>query len=76
MSHFIRHFLFFVCFVFSAPVAAQGADEERWEQLNGAVVQAYHEGRYGEGIRLAEEAYQVALDVYGETHPQTLIVFV
>ena len=53
------------------PVRAQDA-QDVWQALNRQVVAAYQQGRYEEGARLAEEAYQLARESFGERHPDTL----
>ena len=46
----------------SSPYARQDTKqyEQEWEQLNTQVVRAYKEGRYRDGIALAEKAMQYA----------------
>ena len=46
--------------------------QEKWNELNGAVVEAYQAGDYAEGVRLAEEALELARASLGPTHPSTL----
>jgi len=43
------------------------------EKLNAAVVQAYQQGHYKQGLQLADKAYQYALKHLGKEHPSTLI---
>ena len=45
---------------------------ERWQALNARVVQAYQAGDYASGSRLAEQAYELARETFGERHPATL----
>ncbi len=52
--------------------AAEDSAEAQWEALNGQVVQAYQEGKYQDGIALAEQALALAREAFGPEHPDTL----
>jgi len=58
-------------FVSPAPAQDPSARDE-WQALNRQVMEAYHAGEYARGADLAERAYEVAVDAFGETHPDTL----
>ncbi|PXF55240.1 MAG: hypothetical protein C4B58_15175 [Deltaproteobacteria bacterium] len=63
-------------FIFVCTLKVEGIasidHEERWKQLNAQVVNAYRQGKYQQGIALAEEAYHYALEHLGTEHPDTL----
>ena len=54
----------------SAPLAAQ---EARWTELNGQVIQLIRQGKYAEAVPLAQESLQVAGATFGPEHPNTAI---
>ncbi|MCI5149030.1 MAG: tetratricopeptide repeat protein [Candidatus Electrothrix sp. MAN1_4] len=46
--------------------------KQHWEELNAQVVAAYQQGKYTEGIGLAEQARTYAVEYLGTEHPDTL----
>lgn len=66
--------ILFALFLFVlSSCATQIRHEAEWEMLNVQVADAYHKGRYAEGIQLAEKAMQYTLAHFGKEHPSTLI---
>lgn len=69
MKRTIPSVLSILIFLFApSPYARQDTRkyEQEWEQLNTQVVKAYKEGRYRDGIALAEKAMQYALKNMGK----------
>jgi hypothetical protein len=53
------------------PASAESPGDA-WNRLYGSTVEAYHAGRYGEGVRFAEEALDLARSAFGERDERTL----
>src|SRR3990170_937902 len=63
-SCFILFFAFALS-VLSIPLVAQ---QERWDGLNQQLAELYRNGRYEEGIPVAQQALRVAESTFGPTH--------
>lgn len=61
----------FVVSVLPEPIHAEDARAD-WQALLGQVYEAYQAGRYADGIKLAERAYQLAQQAFGPKDPDTL----
>ena len=57
-----------VVLVVSFTIAAQ-AQETLWNELNAKVIALYHQGRYSEATKIAEEALTVAEKTFEPDHP-------
>jgi hypothetical protein len=65
--------VFLVFIAATMPALAQWADlNQRWEELNEQVEQAYQAGNHDDGSRLAEQAYALARKAFGNRDPRTL----
>jgi len=54
------------------PVAAATQNaQENWHSMNQELVKAYRGGRYAEGVKIAEQAYRLALEAFGQAHINT-----
>ncbi|CAK8712571.1 hypothetical protein KKHLCK_01590 [Candidatus Electrothrix laxa] len=62
----------FLLFVVVPHAFGEEGAKEHWEELNAQVVAAYQEGKYTEGIGLAEQARGYAEKHFGQEHPDTL----
>ena len=54
-----------------APAGAE-SPADAWNRLMDAAREAYHAGRYGEGVRFAEEALEIVRTTLGERDERTL----
>lgn len=50
-------------------VSLAHAQESLWKELNGQVTSLYQQGRYAEGVKVAERALQVAQKTFGFDDP-------
>ncbi len=67
----LRRYCLMACFcIFLSLGYSQG--NENLRQLKAQINKAYQEGRYQEGIVLAEKAYNMSLSFLGERHPETI----
>ncbi len=64
--------LIFILTVSAHLVADEKNLIKEWEAINDKVVSAYNEGRYQDGAKLAEKAYEYAKSNLGVKHPSTL----
>ncbi len=62
-----RHLAFFFV-VFLSFHSLGMAQERKWRNLMDQAQMFYHEGRYAEGVRVAEEALSVAEQTFGYEH--------
>jgi hypothetical protein len=47
----------------------QEQSEQRCKQLNNQISQLYNSGKYREAIPIAQQARQLAVEIWGPTHP-------
>ena len=51
---------------------AQESAASRYQALTRQMDEAYNQGRYGEAVPLAQQAYQLARETFGKKDPNTL----
>ncbi len=69
----IQTVLYIISFLLTLGIPDQvKSSDERWHQLNKQTGKTFQEGKYLEGIAIAEKALQYALKQFGEAHFSTI----